>query len=73
MSARSDADVLDYLREQFARVHVKLDQVIGDVVEVKERLGLLEGSYASLSRRVDRMSADVERIKVRFELVDERT
>ena len=29
---------------------------------------MLEGGYASLSRRVDRMGGDVERIKQRLEL-----
>jgi hypothetical protein len=43
------------------------------MVEVKERLGLLEGSVASLSRRVDRIGGDVEQIKRRLDLVDSGT
>jgi hypothetical protein len=43
------------------------------MAEVKERLGLLEAGYALVSRRMDRMGGDIERIKVRLELVDERT
>ena len=39
-------------------------------IEIKERLGLLEVGYASLSRRVDRMGGDMERIKVRLDIVD---
>jgi hypothetical protein len=39
----------------------------GDMLEIKERLELLEARYASLSRRV---GDDVERIKARLELVD---
>jgi hypothetical protein len=35
----------------------KLDELKTDVIEVKERLGFLEGQYASLSRRIDRMAA----------------
>ena len=50
-----------------------ISAIKGDMAEVKERLGLLEGFYASLSRRLDRVGGDVERIKVRLELVDERT
>ena len=50
-----------------------ISAIKGDMAEVKERLGLLEGFYASLSRRLDRMGGDMERIKVRLELVDERT
>lgn len=63
-------NVLDYLREQFARVHRRLDGLAGDMVEVKERIGLLEGAVASLSRRVDRIGGDVEQIKRRLDLVD---
>jgi hypothetical protein len=47
-----------------------ISAIRGDVVEIKERLGLLEAGYASVSRRLDRMGGDVERIKVRLELVD---
>ena len=50
-----------------------ISAIKGDMAEVKERLGLLEGFEASLSRRLDRMGGDMERIKVRLELVDERT
>ena len=32
-----------------------ISQIKTDVIEIKERLGILEGSYASLSRRVDRL------------------
>lgn len=47
-----------------------ISAIRGDVAEVKERLGLLEAGYASVSRRLDRMGGDVERIKVRLELAD---
>jgi hypothetical protein len=40
------------------------------VIEVKERLGLIEGQYASLSRRIDRIGGDVDQIKRRLDLVD---
>jgi hypothetical protein len=43
------------------------------LVEIKERLGLLEGGQASLSRRVDRIAGDVEHIKRRLELTDAPT
>jgi len=42
----------------------------GDVIEIKERLGLLEAGYASLTRCVDRIGGNGERIKVRLELLD---
>ena len=41
-----------------------------DLIEVKERLGLLEVRYASLSRRLDRLGGDVEPIKRRLNLVE---
>jgi hypothetical protein len=50
-----------------------ISTIKGDMAEVKERLGLLEAGYALVSRRMDRMGGDIERIKVRLELVDERT
>jgi hypothetical protein len=47
-----------------------IGQIKGDIIEIKERLGFLEGVYASLSRRVDRLGSDVGRIKVRLDIVD---
>ena len=40
-----------------------------DVIEIKERLGILDSQYASLSRRVDRTGGDVEVIKRRLDIV----
>lgn len=47
-----------------------VSQIKGDMAEIKERLGLLEAGYASLSRRSDRIGGDIERIKVRLDIVD---
>ena len=47
-----------------------ISQIKSDIIEIKERLGFLEPSYASLSRRVDRLGGDVERIKARLDIVD---
>ena len=47
-----------------------ISHIKGDVIEVKERLGLLEAGYASVSRRVDRIGGDIERIKVRLDLTE---
>lgn len=58
--------VLDILRA----IRADIGQIKTDVVEIKERIGLLEGGYASLSRRADRIGGDVERIKARLDLVD---
>lgn len=47
-----------------------LAEVKADLVEIKQRVGLLEGQYASLSRRVDRLAGDVLLIKRRLDLVE---
>lgn len=44
-------------------------EIKADLVEVKERLGILESQYASLSRRLDRLTGDVEQIKRRLDIV----
>lgn len=68
-------DVLDYLREQFARVHEKLDRVIADVGDLKVRVTSLEravaglhGDFANQSARLDRIDLRLERIERRLEL-----
>ncbi len=66
MSDEPDNMVLTLLRA----IRGDVAQIKGDIIEIKERIGFLEGSYASLSRRVDRMGGDVERIKVRLDIVD---
>jgi hypothetical protein len=40
------------------------------VVETKQRIGFLEGQYAKLSSRVDRMAGDIALIKPRLNLVE---
>jgi predicted nuclease with TOPRIM domain len=47
-----------------------LSNIKADVIELKERMGLLEAQYSSLSRRVDRVGGDVEQIKRRLEIAD---
>ena len=41
-----------------------------DMREVKARLGTLESQYASVSNRMDRLDARVERIEQRLGLVE---
>jgi hypothetical protein len=60
----SDNLVLEPLRA----IRGDVAQIRTGMVEVKERLGLLEAGYASLSRRVDRVSGDVEQIKRRLDV-----
>ena len=66
MSGDPENLVLTFLR----RIDTKVDGLRADMVEVKERIGFLEEQYASISRRVDRIAGDVERIKMRLDLVD---
>jgi hypothetical protein len=40
------------------------------VVETKQRIGFLEGQYAKLSSRVDRMAGDIALIKRRLNLLE---
>lgn len=61
MSDGPDNPVLVYLR----RLDTKVDGLTEDMRDVKERLGLLEAGYASLSRRVDRLGGDVAQIRER--------
>jgi predicted nuclease with TOPRIM domain len=66
MAEDPDNLILNLLRA----IRGDISQIKGDIIEIKERLGFLEGSYASLSRRVDRLGGDVERIKARLDIVD---
>ncbi len=70
------ANVLDSLREQFARVNAKLDIVQGDVTNLKVRMSALDAEaghvrigLAEVTGRVDRMDARIDRIKRHLDLV----
>jgi chromosome segregation ATPase len=41
-----------------------------DLREIKERLGILEMQYASLSNRVDRLDQRLERVERRLQLIE---
>jgi hypothetical protein len=66
VSGTPDNLVLELLRA----IRGDIAELKADMVEVKERLGLLEAQYASVSRRLDRLSGDVELIKRRLELTE---
>lgn len=55
------------------RIDTRVDGLVSDMIEGKERLGLMEGSVASISRRLDRVAGDVDQIKRRLELTDAPT
>jgi phage shock protein A len=74
--------VLDFLREQFARVHQKLDRLTADVGEIRQRLTTLEiqigglaateqSHYAQTMLRLDRFGERLDRIEKRLDLADE--
>jgi hypothetical protein len=66
MADDSDNLVLNPLRA----IRGDISQIKGDIIEIKERLGFMEWTYGSLSRRVDRLGGDVVRIKARLDIAD---
>lgn len=66
MSDNPDSLVLSLLRA----IRSDTGELAADMHEVKERLGLIESQYASLSRRIDRLGGDVERIKRRLDIAE---
>ena len=66
MSETPDSLVCNLLRA----IRSDVAEVKADLVEVKERIGILGSQYASLSRRVDRIGGDMERVKRRLDLAD---
>lgn len=69
-------DVLDFLREQFARVHTKLDQLTAGQLDLSRRassleaqVALLHGDFANQSMRIDRIELRLGRIEQRLDIV----
>jgi predicted nucleic acid-binding Zn-ribbon protein len=70
MPADKRAEVTNELiYEALKAIQVTLARHSEDLREIKERLGILEMQYASLSRRVDKIEERVERIERRLDLV----
>jgi hypothetical protein len=74
-------NVLDYLREQFARVNAKLDRLASDVSDLKVRMTSVEaqtgsllateaGHYAVTMQRLDRVDGRLDRIERRLDLAE---
>jgi hypothetical protein len=77
VSEYSSSVVIDFLREQFARLHTKLDILSAGQVDLSTRvtsleahLALLHGDFANQSMRIDRVDERLTRIERRLELVD---
>lgn len=62
----SDNLVLEHLRA----IRADIAGLRADNIEFRERLGSLEASFASFSRRLDRVVGDIEIIKRRLDLAD---
>jgi phosphoglycerate-specific signal transduction histidine kinase len=70
------ANMLDVLREQFGRVHAKIDQLTAGqldlsrrVSSLKAQVALLHGDFAHQSMRIDRIEVRLERIERRLDIV----
>jgi hypothetical protein len=71
MPADKRAEVTnELLLESLKAIQGTLTRLVDDIHEVKERLGILEMQYASLSNRMDRMDLRIERIERRLGLVE---
>ena len=71
MSSDKRAEVTnELLLETLKAIQGTLTRLVDDIHEVKERLGILEMQYASLSKRMDRMDLRIERIERRLGLVE---
>ena len=71
MSSDKRAEVTnELLLETLKAIQGTLMRPVDDIHEVKERLGILEMQYASLSNRMDRMDLRIERIERRLGLVE---
>ena len=60
----------DLILEHLRAIRSDIAEIKTDLVEIKQRIGFLEGQYANLSSRVDRMAGDIVLIKRRLDLVE---
>jgi tetrahydromethanopterin S-methyltransferase subunit G len=71
-----NAEVLDFLRENFTRVHARLDTFSAAMLDLSHRVTSLEaqvalvhGDFANQSIRMDRIETRLDRIERRLDLV----
>lgn len=69
MPARRAEVTTELLYETLKAIQATLARHGDDLREIKERLGIIEMQYASLSRRVDKIEERLERVERRLELV----
>ena len=70
MAVGHEAVSNELLYETLKAIQATLVRQSDDLREIKERLGILEMQYASLSNRLDRMDLRIERIERRLDLHD---
>ncbi len=63
-------DAENIVLEHLHHIRSVVDGLRDDMREVKGRLGILESQYASLSNRLDRVDARIQRIEQRLELTE---
>ena len=66
MSDQLTGLILEHLRA----IRGGIAEVKTDLVEIKQRVGLIEAQYPDLSGRVDRRGGDIVLIKRRLDLVE---
>ena len=62
----TDNLVLEHLRA----IRGTVERMAEDMIEVKQRLGILEHQHASVSTRLDRVDERVQRSEKRLDLID---
>lgn len=60
----------DLILEHLRAIRGDLPEMKTDLVEIKQRLSLIEAQYANVSGWVDRMAGDIAPIKRRLDLVE---
>jgi hypothetical protein len=64
----SDPVTDNLVLERLRKIRTMLGEVKEDTADTRLRIGMLEAGYASVPLRLDRLAADVERIKRRLDL-----
>jgi len=60
----------DLILEHLRAIRGDSAEMKADLVEIKQRLGLIEAQYANVSVQVDRIAGDIALIKRRLDLVE---
>jgi hypothetical protein len=60
----------DWTLEPLRAIRADMAEMKTDLIEIKQRLGLLEPQYANVSGGVDRIARDIALIERRLDLVE---